>query len=128
MSRRSLLWVPIGLLVVAAGCTMCANTYDECGPTFTAGCSQQCRSTARAGSILSDGPSLAEEPVLAPEAASAAGGANVPGKVMTITDRKVEGPTAAPRSAGEPSGPETGGWKSRSGVRVPSAPTTTLEN
>ena len=53
MARTLGAWITIGLVAMAAGCRMCDNPYDYCGPTFVGGCYQQCCPTARAGSILS---------------------------------------------------------------------------
>ncbi len=53
MDRRWFACFAVGLLAAAAGCTMCANPYDECGPMSKGRNGGQCRGTARAGSILS---------------------------------------------------------------------------
>jgi hypothetical protein len=53
MSRGTLAWISLGLVVMAAGCRMCASPYDSCSPTFTGQPGEQCAPTARAGSILS---------------------------------------------------------------------------
>lgn len=52
MHRVFSFWTAIGLLSLAAGCSMCANPYDECGPTAQSGNGARCCPTARAGSIL----------------------------------------------------------------------------
>jgi hypothetical protein len=122
MSRSLLLYIPLGLLVVAAGCTMCANSYDECGPTFTGRCPQQCKSTARAGSILSAEAYLPNEPAALDEEWSSDGAGQVPGKVLSITDRKVDKPPIAASPAAELSAPVTSGWKSKAAVKTPAAP------
>ena len=42
----------VSLALSAAGCRMCANPYDYCGPVATGGECPQCASTARAGSTF----------------------------------------------------------------------------
>jgi len=66
------------LVATSTGCRMCASPYDECGPTFTGECGQECCPNVRRGSILSPGvdslqyemeamePTLAERPHVAP--------------------------------------------------------------
>jgi len=53
MSRGTLAWTLLSLVVMAAGCRMCASPYDRCSPTFTGQCGEDCAPMARAGSILS---------------------------------------------------------------------------
>ncbi len=53
MCRTTVARITLSLIVVLAGCRMCASPYDECSPTFTGQCGEQCLPTARAGSILS---------------------------------------------------------------------------
>jgi hypothetical protein len=55
MSRGTLAWMSLGLVAatVAVGCRMCASPYDDCRPTFTGQCGEDCAPMARAGSILS---------------------------------------------------------------------------
>jgi len=122
MSRSLLLWIPLGLLVIAAGCTMCANTYDECGPTLTGGCPQQCKSTARAGSILSGDLYPSDDYTTTREEMSPGDLGQVPGKVLSITDRKADKPAITAPPTGDLSSPETGGWKSKAAVKTPAAP------
>ena len=54
MQRILLGWAALGLLALAAGCTLCASPYDYCGPTFTGdGCNGgSCDPRLRSGSIL----------------------------------------------------------------------------
>lgn len=53
MSRGMLAWTLLSLVVMAAGCRMCASPYDSCSPTFTGLCGEDCAPMARAGSVLS---------------------------------------------------------------------------
>lgn len=53
MSRGMLAWTLLSLVVMAAGCRMCASPYDDCSPTFTGLCGEDCAPMARAGSVLS---------------------------------------------------------------------------
>lgn len=53
MSRGTLAWTLLSLVVMAAGCRMCVSPYDSCSPTFTGQCGEDCAPMARAGSILS---------------------------------------------------------------------------
>jgi hypothetical protein len=53
MSRALLAWTTLSLLLTATGCRMCFTPYDECSPTFTGECGEDCAPRARAGSILS---------------------------------------------------------------------------
>ncbi len=55
MRRAVIAWAGIGLLLMAAGCTMCAHPYDYCGPVVDGPCGCSCDPLARAGSILSGG-------------------------------------------------------------------------
>ena len=125
MSRASLVWIPLGLLMIAAGCTMCASPYDECGPTVGGGCPQQCWSNARAGSILSGQPAYDGQPTMAAESAQLGNSGRVPGKVLSVTDRKAEQSAQGTPSAGASLSPETGGWRSTGTTKTPSqlAPT-----
>ncbi|HUT94256.1 MAG TPA: hypothetical protein VMY37_32655 [Thermoguttaceae bacterium] len=87
MSRGTLAWISLSLVVMAAGCRMCASPYDDCGPTFTGQCAEDCAPMARAGSILSgyfppthadefppdqvpNLPDLPDDEILPPEAAA----------------------------------------------------------
>lgn len=55
MLRTNIL-AALGLLMFAAGCSMCAHPYDNCPPTYTGGDCSTCRdTTVRAGSILAPG-------------------------------------------------------------------------
>jgi len=114
MSRSLLTWIPLGLLVVAAGCRMCAHPYDYWGPVLTGGCPAEGGGDARAGSILSGiGQPIAEgqpapevimtpEPQPAPDTDTTAGPmvappSNVPNidfgvdpkMIISVTDRKL---------------------------------------
>ncbi len=122
MSRSLLLWIPLALLVAATGCTMCANSYDECGPIFRGGCPQQCKSNARAGSILSGVQYSSDEDTIVGEELSSGGVDQLPGKVLSVTDKKAERPTLAAPPAGAASSPESGAWKSKSPAKTPAAP------
>ena len=122
MSRSRFVWIPAGLLLIAAGCTMCANSYDECGPTFRGGCPQECRSHARAGSILSGVQHLADDESVVDEEVSSGGLDQVPGKVLSITDQKAERVTRPTPSAGAATSPEAGAWKSKAAAKTPAAP------
>jgi len=79
MPRSVFVWIAAYCLSAAAGCTMCANTYDECGPVYGDGCSCQCGSNGRAGSVLSGGG--------APMVGDAG---EVPGTPAVSSDRAVE--------------------------------------
>jgi hypothetical protein len=52
MRRAVIAWAGIGLLLLAAGCTMCAGTYDYCGPVVDGSCNCPCDTRVRTGSIL----------------------------------------------------------------------------
>jgi hypothetical protein len=52
MSRLALAWVTLSLITMA-GCRICSSPYDNCSPTFTGQCGEDCAPFARAGSILS---------------------------------------------------------------------------
>jgi hypothetical protein len=52
MHRTLLVVAALGLVALAAGCTMCASPYDYCGPTFTGCGDQPCDPIGRAGSIM----------------------------------------------------------------------------
>ena len=73
MSRAVLGWMTVGLVTLFAGCALCAHPYDECGPTVTGQCGDECDPNApRAGSILSGSvaPTLAYGEVELPSAGS----------------------------------------------------------
>ena len=53
MSRGTLLSLLLSLVVMATGCRMCSSPYDDCSPTFTGQCGEDCAPMARAGSVLS---------------------------------------------------------------------------
>jgi hypothetical protein len=55
MRRAMIAWAGIGLMLLAAGCTMCAHPYDYCGPVVDGPCACSCDPLARSGSILSGG-------------------------------------------------------------------------
>ena len=122
MSRSLLLCIPLALLVAATGCTMCANSYDECGPTFRGGRPQQCKSNARAGSILSGAQYPSDEDAVVGEELSSGGVDQLPGKVLSVTDKKAERPTLATPPAGAVPTPEAGAWKSKAPAKTPAAP------
>lgn len=52
MSRTLIAWLPVGVLILSAGCSICASPYDECGPTLGALSGDSCQPGSRAGSIL----------------------------------------------------------------------------
>lgn len=61
MSRAGFAGLLLGLIVLSAGCRMCAHPYDYCGPTFTGG--GPCPPTEpRAGSVLAAGATPVSEP------------------------------------------------------------------
>jgi hypothetical protein len=106
MARSLLAWIACFSLVAAAGCTMCANTYDECGPMTNGRCADGCGSDVRAGSILSGGPIPTSAPdALAGQALPAIGGAPAP----------VLQPS---RPSGDAQGLPTQGWKSSKPAKV----------
>lgn len=53
MDRALLAAAITTVLVLTAGCRMCAHPYDYCGPTFTGRGGEPCAANARQGSILS---------------------------------------------------------------------------
>lgn len=63
MSRILIAWLPVGLVVIASGCAMCANPYDESAPTLGALCGDACQPGARAGSILAGPYGPASSPI-----------------------------------------------------------------
>jgi len=119
MSRSLIAWVGLGLLILGAGCRMCAHSYDYCGPLFSGKCGEQCDPRYRAGSILSGTvlpvPDAATEMDMQPgqqpdvwqptdawqETDPDFG---IPqDQIISITDRKLEEPpTEAPPSADQP--------------------------
>lgn len=62
MSQSNLLWVAAGLLLLSAGCSMCAHPYDDCGPVYTDGDCSNCMPLARTNSILAMGAFRAAAP------------------------------------------------------------------
>ena len=52
MVRTLIAWSVVVLVAVSGGCRMCASPYDNCGPTFTGECGQDCDPNARSCSIL----------------------------------------------------------------------------
>jgi len=60
MSRLPFAWIAAFGLLGFAGCSMCANTYDECGPTWGGGCGHTCGMEGRAGSVLSGGDPMVD--------------------------------------------------------------------
>ncbi len=107
MARSLLAWVACCLLVAAAGCTMCANTYDECGPMATGRCGDECGSNARAGSILSGGPM----PMSTADASA--------GQALPATEGR-PAPLVQPGGpAGDAQSLPTQGWKSGKPSEVP---------
>jgi hypothetical protein len=101
---------------------MCANSYDECGPTIRGRCPQQCKSNARAGSILSGAQYPSDEDAVVGEELSSGGVDQLPGKVLSVTDKKAERPTLATPPAGAVPTPEAGAWKSKAAAKTPAAP------
>lgn len=57
----------VALAVLTTGCTMCADPYDYCGPTFTGQDCRQCMPNARSGSILAAGAPVAAGPEAVPD-------------------------------------------------------------
>jgi len=55
MSRSGLTWAAVGLLLLAAGCTMCAHPYDKCGPVYGDGSGSNCCPMWRMNSVLGPG-------------------------------------------------------------------------
>ena len=100
MSRSLIAWIACCWLVATAGCTMCANTFDECGPTANCQCAGGCGSDVRAGSILS-GAAL---PMGDPEAMA--------GQALPPTEMPAGPVTQPKRSTVEAQGLPTQGWKS----------------
>jgi hypothetical protein len=101
MSRAWFAWMILGLAaLVATGCTMCCHPYDECGPTFTGGCPDQCSSLVRAGSILS-GPAYVPSERPAPPPA--------PGQVKPLSPSNTPSLEPAPE---EKQPAPSGTWKS----------------
>ena len=76
-----------GLLVLTAGCRMCAHPYDYCGPTVTGEGCQECLPTARACSILSPGVGACCDSEVVPETLDA-----VPDAQIVDTSPKLEQP------------------------------------
>ena len=109
MARAWMAWIAIGL-ATAAGCTMCPNPYDECGPLANGECPHQCKSSPRAGSILSG---AALHPATRDE--------STPGQVISVTDQKLETPLQPPETAISPPVPNqpVDGWKPSSRRQPP---------
>ena len=63
MYRVFSFWTAIGLISLAAGCSMCAHPYDDCGPTAQSGNGAPCCPTARAGSILAGDVAQVASPI-----------------------------------------------------------------
>ena len=61
MSRHLFAWIGTLAVLVFSGCTMCASTFDQCGPTLDSACPGQCGSSSRAGSVLSTVPAGADQ-------------------------------------------------------------------
>jgi len=97
MLRTRIAWPLLALIVLTAGCAMCAHPFDYCGPTFTGECGQTCDPMARAGSRLS--PPL--EPMLdeTPATNKAAAGKEEKSPTAAATE---EQPQATKESTGEP--------------------------
>lgn len=56
MSRTIVALSVVLLIAALAGCRMCADLYDDCGPLFTGeSCGPPCGAWDRSGSILSGG-------------------------------------------------------------------------
>ena len=107
MARSLLAWIACWSLVAAAGCTMCANTYDECGPVANGRCADGCGSDVRAGSILSGGP--------VPMGASDA----LAGQALPATEGGPRPIMQPYRPAGDAQGLPTQGWKSGKPAEIP---------
>jgi hypothetical protein len=74
MRRALIVWSGIGLLLAAAGCTMCAHPYDYCGPVTDGCCGCSCDTRVRTASVLSGtagGPVEGEQVVAGQEYADA---------------------------------------------------------
>lgn len=100
MARPWIVVIAIGL-TAAAGCTMCANPYDQCGPLDRGGCAEQCGSRPRAGSILSSAPSdVVADPQIAPDHVGS-----------SALDQQVDEPIQPPVAAQAPSSAREDGWK-----------------
>lgn len=100
MPRSAIASIGVGLLALATGCTMCAHPYDYSGPTSTGSCPTGAHSTARAGSIL------------AGAGAPAVTGEVMPEKVLSITDKALQEPSAQPKTpAGSVPEPPPRGWR-----------------
>jgi hypothetical protein len=86
LSRSILTWAAASLLLLAAGCTMCAHPYDNCGPVFIEGDCTNCNPLARMNSIFMPGgvqtqgvPVETQQAAAAPaQAAQQGGGERVP--------------------------------------------------
>ena len=104
MSRRWIAWMVVGMAAAATGCTMCTSDHYECGPLFNGGCSQQCQSTARAGSAFAGSPTSA---IGAPNFDSS------PGEALSAADRPGDQPPPRPAAAAPATIKSSGsdGWK-----------------
>jgi hypothetical protein len=79
---------------------MCANPYDECGPMSGHGCSQECGSNVRAGSILSGGP------------VAAADAGEWSGPITSSAGDSTVVPAQQPKTPAKTESPPAEGWKS----------------
>jgi len=52
MQRALSMWAFVGLMLFAAGCSMCGHPYDYCGPVHNDGNCSNCDTRTRSGSIL----------------------------------------------------------------------------
>lgn len=106
MPRSLLACIVASCLAVSAGCRMCANPYDECGPMSGHGCSRECGSSVRAGSVLSG--------QVAPVADD--GEWTEP---IAIPSDATEAPTRQSKSPSKTGVPPAEGWKSSKAAEPP---------
>ena len=131
MSRASSVWILIALVCLAAGCTMCASTFDECGPTATGGCGRQCGSTVRARPFPLGGTRVLEEGTVTEEPVVSEVPGQVPGGFRSTTGETTDSEMEHPNQPLSPPGgtpPAAGdGWRSRSAAKTPSRPAPILQ-
>lgn len=102
MSRYVPNWLgPLAVLVLT-GCTMCASTFDQCGPMFDNACPGGCESNSRAGSVLSAAPAGSDQfvEVVGDDAAAVA-----------PEQKKVRSPASSNLPPIQSVAPPTEGWK-----------------
>ena len=106
MGRVYAFWTAIGLLSLAAGCSMCAHPYDNCGPTALSGNGARCCSTVRAGSILSSSDVLQSAAVDGQiETSTPSADVNVPLPPMPAPSTTMTAPTAPQKLSFVPARP-----------------------